>query len=323
MATFNQFLEHWTLVDAELAPGAAVLTGGYDLADYTADVATMEGLYETLAEDEVTLVSNRVARDSTEPLISERMRQFRAFVNGAHGDSTWARSLPDTPKNNNQGGIWITAMTKFKKVWTEMNADLDPDVILTGGYTLANFTTQTDALSAALTDISESQVSTKKALEDRNDLYDVLRKHLANYRLVVEGSFPAGHAMIESIPRLYPLPGHTPLAPTGVAIVWNVLTSQFDITWNAVDDDALDHYRIDYALASAEDPGEPSTFLASVPAGTLSYSTSVGTSTPGLVISIKVYAVLDTGNEAGSAIATAFVPPDVEPDPDPDPEPGP
>ncbi len=323
MATFNQFLEHWTLANAELSPGAVVLTGGYDLADYTADLATLEDLYETLAEDEVTLVSQRVTRDSTEPLISERMRQFRAFVKGAHGDSNWAHSLPDTPMGSSQGGIWINAITKFKKVWTEMDAVLTPDVTLTGGYTLANFTTQTDALAAALTDISESQVSTKKALEDRNDLYDVLRKHLANYRLVVEGSFPAEHAMIESIPRLYPLPGHTPTAPTGVSLHYNAISGQFDISWNAVEDGDLDHYRIDYALASAEDFGEPTTFLASVPAGTLSYSTSVGTSTPGLGISIKVYAVLDTGNEAGSAIATAFVPPDVEPDPDPDPEPGP
>src|SRR3989442_1272294 len=50
VATMDQFVAHWTEVDAFLSPGAVTLKGGYALADFTTDQGAIDAAI-TAVED--------------------------------------------------------------------------------------------------------------------------------------------------------------------------------------------------------------------------------------------------------------------------------
>jgi hypothetical protein len=135
-------------------------------------------------------------------------------------------------------------------------------------------------------------------LQEREEIFREVRDKLVQYRGVIESSFPADDPLVLSLPRVYPLPGHTP-DPVVLEGEWNAVTNMADLSWTPSTDPDLDHYEV---RRSSSDPYNSNTevMVASVPAGTHTLSTIEGLPGPGSNMRYKVYVVLNTSNEKGS-----------------------
>ena len=105
--------------------------------------------------------------------------------------------------------------------------------------------------------------------------------------------------LAETMPRLTPLPGHTPTAVNASAVFQAPNASR--IVYEASTDSMLHSYELrgtvgdrysdeDAVVIATHSPNDPREFV-----------TTFGLNQPGAEIALKVYVVLTTGNEAGSA----------------------
>ena len=105
--------------------------------------------------------------------------------------------------------------------------------------------------------------------------------------------------LVETMPRLSPLPGHTPDAVNSSAVF--EAPDKAKVVYNASDDLMLAGYQLlgnlgtdysdeDAVVIATNDPGAPREFV-----------TTFGPNQPGVHVALKVYVILTTGNEAGSA----------------------
>jgi hypothetical protein len=137
-----------------------------------------------------------------------------------------------------------------------------------------------------------------REITERDTVYRAIREKLVQYRAAVPGRFPETHPLVLSLPRLTPLPGHTPDAVV-LSGVWNPATLKADLSWTASSDADLESYPV---RRSGSDPYNVNTEQAvdTLPPGTLTLSTDEGLTTPGATMRYKVYVKLSTGNEKGS-----------------------
>lgn len=300
--TTNEFIGHWTDVDAALAPGALSLPGPYGLADLISDRDDLEDKMTELEGGINVLEGHRTNRYVQQPPLRERMQQFGSFVRGILAGSVYVGQIPPLVPEAGNPGKWMIAMDDIAHMWTTINATppagFTPPVTLFGGYLVADFNTDVTALRATYTSLVQAEQDVDRLRDERDEIYERIRDNLVRYRVAVTGVFPEDHPLVTSMPRLTPLPGHTPDAVV-LTGVWNPGTELGDLSWTASTDEDLDHYSV---RRSGSDPYDTSTELvvATLPPGTLAHSTSEGLELPGQTMRYKVYVVLTTANEKGS-----------------------
>lgn len=309
LSTTDEFIGHWTDVNAALAPGSLVLAGGFTLAnlqtrrgELATSMTTLEGLINVLE-------GHRTDRFNQQGPLRERMRQLGHSVRGLLAGSPYVGQVPELVGESASPGKWTIAMDDNAHLWTNINATppagFTPPLVLFGNYLVADFNTDVAALKTTYTDLVQSEQDTDHARDQRDAIYQIIRDALVQYRLAVQGMFPEDHPLVTSLPRLTPLPGHTPDAVV-LSGVWNAGTAMADLSWTASDDEDLDHYSV---RRSGADPYDTSTELvvATLPPGTLAHSTNDGLENEGSTMRFKVYVVLTTANEKGSnAVAVTY-----------------
>jgi hypothetical protein len=302
LVTIDEFIGHWTDVNAALNPAALVLGGPYALADLQSDRDDLATEITELEAAINALEGHRTDRFNQQSAIRERMRQLGAFVRGVVADSVYVGQIPDLVQEGASPGKWIIAMDDYAHMWTTINATppagFTPPLTLTGGYLVADFNTDVAALKTTYTDWVQAEQDVDRGRDERDAIYQRVRDQLVRYRLAVPGMFAEDHPLVTSLPRLTPLPGHTPDAVT-LSGVWNPGTLMADLSWTASDDEDLDHYSV---RRSGSDPYDSSTELVvgTFPPGTLAHSTNAGLDSEGDTMRFKVYVVLTTFNEKGS-----------------------
>ena len=130
------------------------------------------------------------------------------------------------------------------------------------------------------------------------------------YRDIVPGKLASFPALVETMPRLSPLPGHTP-EPVNASAVFQA-PNQARIVYDASTDAMLQSYELrgsvgdfyseeDAVVLDTHGPNDPREFV-----------TAFGLNQPGAQVAFKVYVILTTGNEAGSAALLVERPANVE-----------
>lgn len=302
LVTIDEFIGHWTDVNADLSPGNITVNGVVSLAVLQIQRTSLATAMTDLTEGINLWEGHRTDRDNYKAVIREKMRQVGGVVRGMMSSSAYVGQLPDLIRPSDNSGKWITAMDDFEHLWTQINAD-PPDgfsapMLLSGGYTLAMFTAINTALRTTFTAVTQTDQDVDRLRDERDLIYFQIRDELVLYRQAVEGMFPAGHPLIESLPRVSPLPGHTP-DPVSLSGDWNAGTLKADLSWTASADPDLASYSIRRSGATPYDP-TTEVVVDSVLPGVLSLSTNAGLVTPGATMGFKVYVVLSTGNERGS-----------------------
>lgn len=303
LSTIDEFIGHWTDVDNELGdPPLTLQPDGYALTDLQSDRTALAAFITELEGAINTQEGHRTNRDNQKVAMKERLRQLGGFVKSQLRTSVYAGQVPVLITMDANSGKWIIAMDDAAHMWTTINATppagFTPPLTLTGLYPIATFNTDVTALKTTFTSLTQSDQDVGRIIDERDALFVVIRDRLVQYRGVVESMFALEHPLVTSLPRVYPLPGHTPDAVV-LSGSWNAGTSMADLSWTASADPDLDHYEV---RRSGADPYDTASELVvdSLPAGTLSLSTSEGLGSPGATMRYKVYVVLTTSNESGS-----------------------
>lgn len=206
LPTIDEFRAHWTNVNLALAPNPLVLLGPYALADLDSDRDDLSDAITALVAGTNVLEGFRQDRDNLKPDVQERMRQLGQKIRGILAGSTQEGHIADLIDLNASQGKWLVAMRDAIDNWTQVNADPPAGFVgpltLFGGYTLANFTADCTALETALQGVTQNEQFEEDLRKERDRIYLEVRDHLVTYRDAVEGSFPANHPLILSLPRI-------------------------------------------------------------------------------------------------------------------------
>jgi len=303
LPTIDEFIGHWTDVDAALDPLTPLtLTGGYVLASLQADRDALATRITDLTGAINVVEGHRTDRDLQKPPMRERMRQLGYFVRGVLSASVYTGQVPNLVPETANIGKWINAMDDCAHFWTQIEAappaGFTPPLLLNGAYGIADFNADVASLKAVFTALVQAEQDEDRERDERDELYLQIRARLVQYRRAVQGLFPQDHPLVTSLPALTPPKGHTP-DPVVLSGVWNGAESHADLTWTASSDPDLLHYQVRRNGASPYDTGAE-LVVGTVPPGTLTLSTTDGLVLPGSSMGFKVYVVLTTGNERGS-----------------------
>jgi hypothetical protein len=208
LSTTQEFITHWEAVNADLgAGGPLVLTGPYAVADLTASRTALQAKITAIeATDNAAQIAAN-DRDNKKEALRERVRQFRAAVQGFIPDSQYLQAMPLQPGAKYSPWDVMKALDDMARLWATINATpptgFTPPLKLQCGYLIAEFNVEVTAMRAAYAAVESSGQNALIAREIRNQGMGPLRTRLVQYRLAVMANYTKGHAMIESLPKLY------------------------------------------------------------------------------------------------------------------------
>lgn len=312
LPTIDEFITHWTAVNAFLSPDDFVLLDGYDLATLQLDRAAVAG---ALSDVQAKLNLRTIAsgdRDLKRAAIRGRILQFRSAVRAQLPSSRYLASLPRLPTPSAAPGKWRDALDDMLNLWTTINANsppvsgFTPPLILGGPYAIATFTSEKTTVDAAFTSVATTDQNLQQAREMRDSVFAPVYSKLREYRLGVVGGLPPGNPLLDSIPRLTPPAGSTPPA-TNLSAVWNAGTTEADLTWEALDLPSLDYWSIRAHPGPKWRNDEAETIGQVFPPG-LTFSTDHGLVASGSSVLFAVFTVTTTGNERRSNVVKVIRP---------------
>ena len=203
------FLDHWRVVNETLAERALPplhLQGGYTRENLIAD---REELLRTL-EERSKCRNNRIIaageRDQAKAKLIERHIQLRHAILAALSGRWEADSLPKAPQWRVVQSRYMKSFYDLKRIWTDINAmepstDFSPPLTLCG-YTLANFSSDIQALEKLYVKVTEADRAAKNNRAKRDSLLPGARERMHQYANAVAGLFGRRHPLTASIPVL-------------------------------------------------------------------------------------------------------------------------
>ena len=303
--TAEAFINHWTQVNTFLGlpANALILVGGYTVANLTTDrTAILSAITAVVTADNVR-TNTASDRDIKKAALRVRVTQFRGLVSGLMMGSVYVRSLPTLPAFKAPEGTYLRPLDDMQSLWTQINAappaGFTAPLLLAGGYTLATFTTDLAALKTSYTASNDATQNATIARSGRDVLLAPLRARMQQYRKAVVGKLPPGNPLLNTIPAYSAPAGSTP-DPVSASGHWDAVHNFAVLDWQASTNPHLNNYDIRTA------PGpvyrtKDETSIDAVGDDIFHYETTVGLAASGATALYRIYVVLTTGNEKGSA----------------------
>jgi len=315
VSTTEEFEQHWDSTDDALGAGnEVVLPDGTNNAGLT---TKKNQLAAKRADVQAKLNNKELARaemDLRKAALLQRLGQFNDKIRAYFPNSKWIAALPNVPSATEAQSKITDPLDDANNLWQQINADpaTAADVTLLGAYTQVLFANDLAALKNSYTTLNAAEQAVKLAREERNNIQDEIYAILKTYRAVLPTLFAKGHALVESLPRLTPLPGSTPSAVTATA-VWDDTLQQVRIGFSQSNDPNLAEYEVRYSTGTAYST-EDETVIASIPPeAPRELLTLAGVETAGATAKYRVYVRLTTGNEKGSNTVSVTRPADPTP----------
>ena len=307
--TLNEFGQHWPRVNAVLAPSVLKLTAGYALADFGGDADALNAAIDGVGPLIIEAAILSAQRSNLKEALRKRATQYRLSVGGLLAGSTFAGRATDAPDTSSGFDTFFKPLNAIKQDWTLVNAvtpanaaqygavGFEAPLTLTGGYALADFTAQMQALTDLWPQVEAKTRDASFARDHRNALMEPMRGRLVQYRQIVPGQVADDAALIASLPRLTPPPGNTP-AGANAKGEWDAALNKAHFTWPAATDAKIAHFSVRLTPGPQYHDADEIT-LADLPGTATSFETLEGLSVPGAVANFKIYSVAATGNENG------------------------
>lgn len=301
----QEFIAHWTQVNATLGAAPLLLRGGYNLANFTADRNALVNAIDAVIPAINTVQGNIVTRDTLKTALKSKIAQFRAAVNAFFPDSRYSRMIPTVPLYAAIESVFLAPFVDIANIWnlinTEVNPGFTPPLLLPGGYTKANLDTDIAALRAAYIALGNAQIGASAARASRDVLVPNANARMKQYRQAVVARLPIGSPLLNNIPAYTIATGPAAIA-VNPAIVWDATKQKAIISWAASESTDVSDYSVRTAPGPTYD-GRNETVVGSVQAGSpLVFETNAGLLDPGDTALFKVYTVTATGREKGSRV---------------------
>jgi hypothetical protein len=300
--TMQEFINHWTNVNASLGATPLTLRGGYTLANFTTDRTNILNAINTVINADNTAQTTAAAVISARAAMLDRAVQFRKWVQSYLPSTGYAAALPTAPPIKAAESKFLDPLQDILNLWGNINGDaaltgVPLPLTLTGGYALANFTTDLNSIRGAFVTAKNASEQASFVRKQRDLLLPPAEQRMKQYRGVIEARF-AGSAFEASLPALSPPPGSTP-DPVFVTGGWIAAASHVELKWEPSTNAKLLHYDVrgcsgtTYKVANefSIDVVEP---------GEVQWAGTGGVPYPSAQCVYRVYVVLKTGNERGS-----------------------
>ena len=308
LTTAQSFIAHWTAVNAILGANPLLLRGTYSLANFTADRAALQTAITALEPLTNALDAAIADRDIKKANIKPRVLQFRNAVRHYLSGNPLENSLPTQPAISSVESKFLKPFDDVAALWATVNAlpatgagsvpGFTPPLLLLGSYPIATFNTELTALRTAYLAVSNAQVNAKIARERRDVLLPNLRLRMEQYRKAILALYPVTDPFVQSLPSLSAPSGATP-APVSASGRWDAALSKGIITIIPSDNPNLDYYSVRASPAPYSAKNE--TVIGRIEKGETEFQTTSGLAATGSELYTRVYVVLTSGNEKGSA----------------------
>ena len=302
----DEFITHWTATDATLkVPWKEDFITLADFQQIRADLDDAKSALQARLND---LENSRVTLEQLRGSAGDRIAEFNRRIRADFPNNQLFNRLPAVPNRSAGRDVIISAMDDVLDLWQRVNAEpitpiFTPPLLLLGGLTLVQFSTLRGQVDTAFTARPAAEREVTATRIQRDDLQAEALGIMKQYRLRIEALYAPDSVPVATLPRLTPLPGHTP-DPVTLSGEWNPAQTRADLTWTPSTDPELDHYEL-RSTPGPEYSAEDETVIANIPAaGPLSHSTADGFALPGAAVSYRLYVRLTTGNERGSETLT-------------------
>lgn len=304
------FLNHWD--DANAVNGAFTLdkeaTGQPadvardDLNDLYQELVTRrDTLEETLLD--LGLASGTLLGDKT--WLHAQCISFNQIMRADHGTTIYARNLPVAPQLGEAREKFLKPLRLMANLWAKVNtyrAALTPPktaLTLQEGTTLATFNTRMDTARGNFNVVEErdQQATLERALRD--DQQEIIYPVLKVYRLKVEALFPAGSAILETLPALTDDGSGTPQAGT-LGGTFSTTTNEATLTGTPSASKTVVRHQIRASLGPEPDAGDETLTAEYALGAPLTLTTGYGLGTPGALAHFRLVAITADGHEKGS-----------------------
>ena len=303
--TTNAILTHWTQVNAVLpALQPLILSSGVTRAALVTLRDGLQDLFDTVQDklNDVEIASGTLVLKKQAMLV--RLNEFNAVIEGYFGGSPIAGARPLAPSIGDSEEVFVEPLRDIKSLWAKVNAAVAPPglalpLVLDGGLARADFVTALGQLTTAYEDLQTAEQNLKLERLLRDGKKDLIYEALKSYRLAVPARVPTNQALLNSLPDLTPQPGHTPHAVNASAVF--VAPNVSHVVYDASTDADLARYELRGNVGATFKAADAVVIASNQPGDARVFDTSFGLTQSGAKVSLEVYVILNTGNEAGSA----------------------
>lgn len=310
--TINEFLSHWASCNAALPPAAPLLvrlpetnttvTRAQFLAQRDALIAQQDVVQSSLTNHDIA----RGAVQLHKAALLASFSQFLARLDGYYRNTDFYAAAPYAPSIGDGQENFTRALVAGVKLWEKINAGPAPAgvtlplVLVPGGMTVETFSGAVAALQAAYAVEQDKEQLLTIARARRNRIQDEAYAVMKAYRESLPGSNAAQFPeLLETMPRLSPSPGHTP-EPVNASAVFEA-PDRSKVVYEASTDAQLHSYELRGNVGEVYSAEDAVVIAAHGPADPREFVVPFGLNQPGAEVALKVFVVLTTGNEAGSA----------------------
>lgn len=299
LPTYQEFINHWTVVNAELGSQMTLL-GPYSMANLTTDRTALDTLMTAVTTADNVLTNAKGDLDIKIAAGVVRLKQFRGACQALLGGSQYEKSPPKVPSSGSIPGKYVKAFDDMANVWLQVNTappvGFTGPLSLQGGYLIAAYNTELAAIRAAYVAYTNAQENAKIAREARNIQFNKIYAKMKTYKGRCVSVLAANSPLLATIPVLTAPAGGTP-EPVVLTGVW--VSSTGRLTWTPSTNPNLLHYQVRFHFGPKYKAADEQ-IVDTVAAGTHLYDTLFNLGASGAVALFKVYVVLTTNNEKGS-----------------------
>jgi len=310
--TAQEISTHWGLVNAALGVTPLLLRGAYSVALFNTDTTAIQSSINALlaATNAFSTASGNLTTRKIN--ILPRLPQFRKAVTALMPTSGYANSLPTAPGRTVAESKFTNPYQDMFDLWTKINADVSipgftPPILLAGGYTLVLFTADLTALRTAYSAYNASKVTLDKALGDRDLVLPAIYDRIKQYRELVLSRFAEIDPLVQSLPRLTPLPGSTPQPVQDPLAAWDAVKKEGIFTYTASPSANITGYELRYSASVPYNANNEITVETVLPNKTEMRSAK-GLTAPGDEALFKIVTKNASGNEKSSKVLKAKYP---------------
>ena len=308
IVTMNYFDAQWEEANSLLPAPYIVRLADVNL---TMTRAQFGALITTLTTQQNTvqnrLVQQQVARGSINQQKTALLEQFALFVSvldGYYQNTDFDTVRPVCPGFHDGKEVFCEPLGLMLNMWEEMNVGPAPagitlPLVLSDGTSQSSFASAISALAFAYANEKKKEFLVDLARARRNRTQVKAYEAMKFYREGARNAFRAFPELLDTLPRLTPLPGHTP-APVAASAVFQAPNAT-KVIYGASTDPALHSYQLRGTAGDHYDENDAVVLGTHGPNELREFVTTFGLTQPGVRIALKVFVILNTDNESGSA----------------------
>ena len=305
----NEFIAHWSQCAEDLAPKVLLVRDPekditVSLAQFIARRDLLQSRQNTVQDCLNQQLMARSNINSRKVKLLELFNEFNGVLDAFYLNTDFYAVRPLAPSLSDGQEAFSRPLVAAMLLWEDMNVGPAPagvtlPVTLSDGTVAGGFASLLSALQFAFANEQRKEKDIGRARWRRDQVeieaYEVMKLYRETVPVKVK-QFPE---LVETMPRLSPLPGHTPDAVNSSAIF--VAPNSSKVVYDASTDATLASYQLRGNVGDDYSDQDAVVIATNAPGAPREFITPFGLNQPGAKVAMKVYVILNTDNEAGSA----------------------